>query len=149
MTSDPEGGPRPGGQGGVAVRWNSHADPRTVVVRDILHAVISKLVASLPAIGDDIKKPGVTEGAYDRTPLKAAQSLRRLQKVVREDLARVTQPETWQPRATRAILPTRPDYFTSRLSTNKPKPIRTAIATHPMTRLELKPARSDSLENGV
>ena len=53
---------------------------------------VSKVVPSLKAIGDDIKKPGVTEHAYDRTPLRAATSLAQLWKVVRADLGKVTQP---------------------------------------------------------
>lgn len=53
---------------------------------------IAKLVPSLKAIGDDIKKPGVTERAYDRTPLRAAASLAHLWKIVQGDLGNVTQP---------------------------------------------------------
>ena len=58
----------------------------------LLLPVAGRILASFPAIGDDIKKPGMTEGAYDRTPLKAARSLMGLQRVVRSDLAKVTQP---------------------------------------------------------
>ena len=54
--------------------------------------VLQRLVPSLPGVANDIKKPGVTENAYDRTPLKAAYSLSRLWKVTRADLAKVTQP---------------------------------------------------------
>jgi carboxylesterase len=53
---------------------------------------VAKLVPSLKAIGDDIKKPGVSERAYDRTPLRAAASLAQLWKVVQADLGKVTQP---------------------------------------------------------
>jgi carboxylesterase len=53
---------------------------------------LAKLVPSLKAIGDDIKKPGVTERAYDRTPLRAAASLARLWTLVQADLGNVTQP---------------------------------------------------------
>lgn len=53
---------------------------------------VSRVVPSLKAIGDDIKKPGVTENAYDRTPLRAAASLAQLWRVVREDLGKITQP---------------------------------------------------------
>ncbi|HEX8004338.1 MAG TPA: alpha/beta fold hydrolase [Mycobacteriales bacterium] len=53
---------------------------------------VSKVVPSLKAIGDDIKLPGVTERAYDRTPLRAAASLAQLWRVVREDLSKITQP---------------------------------------------------------
>jgi carboxylesterase len=54
--------------------------------------VAGRILSNFPAIGNDIKKPGMSEGAYDRTPLKAARSLTDLQRVVRTDLARVTQP---------------------------------------------------------
>lgn len=54
--------------------------------------VLSKVVPSLAPIGNDIRKPGVTELAYNRTPLRAANSLRQFWRVVRADLPRVTQP---------------------------------------------------------
>ncbi|WP_027346344.1 alpha/beta hydrolase [Hamadaea tsunoensis] len=59
---------------------------------NLLLPVIGRVLSNLPAIGNDIKKPDVTEGAYDRTPLKAALSLRSFQRLVREDLGKVTQP---------------------------------------------------------
>jgi len=62
-------------------------DPRTLLL-----PVLKHLVGSLGAIGNDVKKPGVTELAYTRTPLKAAHSqLMAWQSVVR-DLPEVTQP---------------------------------------------------------
>lgn len=62
-------------------------DPRTVLL-----PVLKHVVGSLGAIGNDVKKPGVTELAYTRTPLKAAHSqLVAWQSVVR-DLPEVTQP---------------------------------------------------------
>jgi carboxylesterase len=62
-------------------------DPRTRLL-----PVLKHLVGSLEAIGNDIKKPGVTELAYTRTPLKAAHSqLIAWQSVIR-DLPEVTQP---------------------------------------------------------
>jgi carboxylesterase len=54
--------------------------------------VISRVVPSFPPVGNDILKPGITELAYDRTPLRAANSLRHLWRVVRSDLGRITQP---------------------------------------------------------
>ena len=50
------------------------------------------VVPSLKGIGSDIKKEGVTELAYDRTPLRAAHSLGDLWKHVRADLSRVVAP---------------------------------------------------------
>ena len=54
--------------------------------------LLKHLVRSMPAIGDDIKKPGVSEYAYDRTPLKALHSMVRGWKLVRQDLPKVTAP---------------------------------------------------------
>jgi carboxylesterase len=53
---------------------------------------IGWLVKSRPGIGSDIKKPGVVELSYDRTPVKAFASLQVLWQVVIDDLARVTAP---------------------------------------------------------
>jgi carboxylesterase len=49
-------------------------------------------VPSMPPVGNDVKKPGVTEPAYDRLPVKAAYQLSRLWKVTVADLSRLTQP---------------------------------------------------------
>lgn len=54
--------------------------------------VLAPLIPSFPPIGNDIKKPGVTELAYDRLPLKAAASLQKLWRVTRADLAAVVAP---------------------------------------------------------
>jgi carboxylesterase len=62
-------------------------DPR-IKLLPVLH----RFVPSLAAIGDDIRKPGVSEMAYDRTPLRALESLRKAWTVVHRDLPRVTQP---------------------------------------------------------
>jgi carboxylesterase len=58
----------------------------------LLLPLIGRVLPSWSPIGGDIRKPGVTEVAYDRTPLKAMLSLREFWGVVRADLARVTQP---------------------------------------------------------
>jgi carboxylesterase len=57
-----------------------------------LLSALSRVLPSIPGIGSDIKKPGVTELAYDRTPLKAAYSLSKLWAQTRADLGRLTQP---------------------------------------------------------
>ena len=49
-------------------------------------------VKSRPAIGGDIKKPGVEEEAADRTPVVAFASLQQLWKVTVADLAQVRAP---------------------------------------------------------
>ena len=59
---------------------------------EALLPVLSKVVASIPAIASDIKKPGAKELGTDRTPLKAAHSLSRFWTVVARDLPAVTAP---------------------------------------------------------
>jgi carboxylesterase len=54
--------------------------------------LLRHVVPSLPPIGNDVKKPGVTEPAYDRLPVKAMWQLSRLWAVTNADLARITQP---------------------------------------------------------
>jgi carboxylesterase len=50
------------------------------------------VVPSWPAIGNDVKKEGVTELAYTKTPVKAAWSAVQLGQTVKRDLAKITQP---------------------------------------------------------
>ncbi len=57
-----------------------------------LAPLLKFVVPSVPGIAGDIKKPGVTELAYDRTPVRAAASLLRLWSLVRGELHKVTQP---------------------------------------------------------
>jgi len=54
--------------------------------------LLRHVVPSLPGISDDIKKPGASEGAYDRVPLKAAYSMTKLWGAVKADIASVDQP---------------------------------------------------------
>jgi len=54
--------------------------------------VLHRVVPSMPGIGSDIRKPGVSELAYDRVPLRALHSLTRLWQVAVADLGRVTAP---------------------------------------------------------
>jgi carboxylesterase len=54
--------------------------------------LIYRFIPSFPGVSNDIAKPGVDEGAYDRMPLKAAHSLTKLWTVVKADIAKVTQP---------------------------------------------------------
>lgn len=54
--------------------------------------LIRLFVPSFPGVGSDIKAPGRSELAYERLPLRAAYSLSRLWRVVREDLSRVVSP---------------------------------------------------------
>ena len=54
--------------------------------------LLAKVLPSMKGVGSDIKKPGVTEQAYDRLPLKAAHELQQAWPVVRGDLHRITAP---------------------------------------------------------
>ena len=54
--------------------------------------VLKHVVPSFPAIADDIKKPGVTETAYTRTPLKAIHSFIRSWPALIADLPQVSAP---------------------------------------------------------
>lgn len=80
---------RPDSVAGLVVVNASLASDR----RDLkLVPTLSKVLPSVPAIGSDIKKPGMTELAYPRTPLKALASLQRAWPVVCADLHRITCP---------------------------------------------------------
>ena len=54
--------------------------------------VLKHVVPAFPGITNDIKKPGVEEFGYTRTPLRAAHSMMTGWKSLREDLPKVTQP---------------------------------------------------------
>ena len=54
--------------------------------------VLKHVVRAFPGIANDIKKPGVEEYGYTRTPLRAAHSMMTGWKSLREDLPKVTQP---------------------------------------------------------
>ena len=58
----------------------------------LLAPALKLVVPSLKGVGSDIKKPGVTELAYDRTPVKAAATLPGLWKVTQRDLPQVSAP---------------------------------------------------------
>jgi carboxylesterase len=61
--------------------------------KDVLALPVLKwLVRSFPGVANDIKKPGVEEHGYTRTPLKAADSLFRAGRVLARDLHRITAP---------------------------------------------------------
>lgn len=57
-----------------------------------LAPLLSKVLPSTAAVGNDIKKDGITELAYPRTPLKAFVSLQRAWPVVCRDLHRISCP---------------------------------------------------------
>jgi carboxylesterase len=54
--------------------------------------VLRLFVPSMPPVGNDIKKPGEIEPAYERLPLKAAYQLNRLWKLTNADLDKLSQP---------------------------------------------------------
>ncbi|OIQ83922.1 thermostable monoacylglycerol lipase [mine drainage metagenome] len=80
---------------------NLHKPAGIVLVNPLVHMkgmnrflipVVSRFVAMRPAIGNDIKKPGVVEHAYDQTPLKAAASLLKLLDEVQSRISGVSAP---------------------------------------------------------
>lgn len=54
--------------------------------------VLKHVVKTVPPVSNDIKKPGVTELAYDRMPVRATASLAELWRRTRADLGKVSQP---------------------------------------------------------
>jgi carboxylesterase len=58
----------------------------------LLAPVLKHLVASLPGVEGDIKKPGAVEGGYRRVPVRAAATLPAMWKLTAAHLAEVTQP---------------------------------------------------------
>jgi carboxylesterase len=58
----------------------------------MLLPVLHRFVPSRPGIGNDIKKGGADEIGYDRTPLRALNSMTKLWKLTRADLPKVTAP---------------------------------------------------------
>lgn len=56
--------------------------------------LVKRFVATVPAIGDDIRKSGVTEGAYDRVPVTAVDQMTRLVARTRRMLPGVEAPIT-------------------------------------------------------
>ncbi|WP_375431633.1 alpha/beta hydrolase [uncultured Friedmanniella sp.] len=61
-------------------------DPRIRMIR------LLSVIPSFPGIANDIARPGVDEGGYDRNPLRALHSQTQLWADVRANLARVEQP---------------------------------------------------------
>jgi carboxylesterase len=58
----------------------------------LLTPVLKLVVPSIKGVGSDVKKEGVTELAYDRTPVKAAATLPALWKITQQNLSKVTAP---------------------------------------------------------
>jgi carboxylesterase len=54
--------------------------------------VLKYVVPAMPGIANDIKKPGVQEHGYTKTPLRAADSMFRAYKVLHDDLGSVVCP---------------------------------------------------------
>ena len=54
--------------------------------------VLKHVIPSMPGIANDIKKPGVEEHGYTKTPLRAADSMFQAYKVLRADLGQVICP---------------------------------------------------------
>jgi carboxylesterase len=79
---------------GAAVRGVVVVNPSlfTTDRRATFSGAVSRLMASTPGIVDEISKPDVTEGGYDRIPTRAFHSLRSLWSLTLAELPRVTQP---------------------------------------------------------
>ena len=58
----------------------------------VLAPVLKLVVPSLKGIGSDIKRDGVAENSYDRTPVKAAATLPGLWRITRQHLGEISQP---------------------------------------------------------
>ncbi|MFD0774562.1 alpha/beta hydrolase [Streptomonospora algeriensis] len=54
--------------------------------------LLAPLVPSTPAVGNDVKKPGVSEGAYARVPTAAAATLPSLWRATKRDMPAITAP---------------------------------------------------------
>jgi carboxylesterase len=54
--------------------------------------LIRHVIPAMPPVGNDIKKPGVTEPAYDKLPVKAAYQLSQLWKLANADLGQISAP---------------------------------------------------------
>jgi carboxylesterase len=67
-------------------------NPAVNSVRKVVKLLPKHVVPSMPGIANDIKKPGVEEHGYTRTPLKAADSMFSGYKTLRGDLGRITCP---------------------------------------------------------
>ncbi|MBZ5733312.1 alpha/beta fold hydrolase [Nocardioides sp. TRM66260-LWL] len=79
----------PDGPAGVIV-VNPAVSTKRLDVR--LLPVLKHLVPSFPGIAGDIKREGVSENGYDRTPLRAAHSMMQAWGPLRADLPRITAP---------------------------------------------------------
>ena len=88
--------------GALALRLGALKKPRCLVlVNPLVHIkgvnrflipIVSKVLSTQPAVGGDIKKEGVNEYAYAKTPLKAANSLLHLLSDVQGRIAAVKEP---------------------------------------------------------
>ena len=91
--------------GGGLVLWLAANHPHDVAGVVLVNAAVSsqnrqllavplakRLLPGLNGIGNDIKKQGVSEHGYTKTPLKALHSMMQGWKQVRADLPKVTQP---------------------------------------------------------
>ncbi|MEU1943423.1 alpha/beta fold hydrolase [Streptomyces sp. NPDC020125] len=81
-------------QHGVAISGLALVNPANRIHDPLAVAlpVLRHLVPSVKGIASDIAKPGARESGYDRMPLHAVHSMRRLYRVVDAELPQVTQP---------------------------------------------------------
>lgn len=88
--------------GTLALHLGIHRDPAGIVLVNpalsmvdrtaMLTGVLKRFIASVPAIANDIARPGQDEGAYPRTPVAAVHELRQLIAATRRQLDTVRAP---------------------------------------------------------
>jgi carboxylesterase len=81
-----------GGEGGVSGLMLVNPAVKLEDRRLALVPVLRWVAPSLPPVGNDIKKPGVAEDAYDKVPPHALHSMLQFYRIVARDLPKVDQP---------------------------------------------------------
>lgn len=96
---------------------NAAVEPMAAEVRDLLRQM-GEADEVMPAIGDDIAKPGVTEGSYDATPIAALLSLAEAGVVLASRLGELTVPVLlMNSPQDHVVAPTAAEYFVSHVTT--------------------------------
>lgn len=96
--------------------------------------ILRYIQTSVPAIGDDIKKPGVREAAYLRTPVAAVHQLHRLFRETTSALGRVTAPTlVFQSSVDRVVPPSSVSLIEKRLGSAELEVVRLHNSYHVAT----------------
>ena len=95
---------------------NAAVEPMAQEFRDLL-TQMAEVAEVMPAIGNDIALPGVTEGAYDATPLRALLSLGDAGVAMAPRLSEITMPCLLLNSAQdHVVAPTAAEFFASRVA---------------------------------